>query len=171
VSKDQKIAREWREEYLKRPGVIEMIKARAKKYYLREDVIAKRSTQEYKNKCKDYAIKRRLNNPAHKFIDSLRNRQKQVLKGITSTTNGLGCSKEQLSVYLSTQFDDGMSFNNYGNKIGCWSIDHIIPLSSYEKDESGNWDVNSEYNKKLVHYTNLRPMWHIENIKKSNIIA
>jgi hypothetical protein len=45
-----------------------------------------------------------------------------------------------------------------------------MPLSSYKKDENGNWDINSEYNKKLIHYTNLCPMWHEDNLKKSNIL-
>ena len=143
MSRNKKVAKEWREAYLKRPGVLEMRKAKAKKYYLREDVKAKRVTEEHRKKCREYAAKRRQNNPAYKFIDSLRNRQRQVIKGITSTTNGLSCTKEELNTYLSNQFIDGMNFNNYGNKIECWSIDHIIPLSSYEKDENGNWDINS----------------------------
>lgn len=160
----------WKEEHLKKPGVKERIKERAIKYYNREDVKQRRQTKEYKTYCKDYQYKRRDNSEGCRFIDSLRNRQKQVLKGITSTTNGLGCTKEELRTYLSEQFLYGMSFDNYGNKKGCWSIDHIIPLSSYEKDENGNWDVNSEYNKTLIHYTNLRPMWHVDNVKKSNLL-
>ena len=170
MSRDLKKLKEWKEEYLKKPGIREMIKERAKKYYSREDVKARKSTEGYKNKRKDYQLKRRLSDPANKFIDSLRNRQKQVLKGVTSTTKGLGCTNEELKIHISSLFLEGMNFNNYGNKSGCWSIDHMKPLSSYEKDELGMWNVNSEYNKKLVHYTNLRPMWHIENIKKSNIV-
>lgn len=158
----------WKEEYLKRPGVKEMIKDRAKKYYSRDEIKEKRLVKTYNKPYSDYQQKRRQTNPAYKFIDSLRNRQKQVLKGVTSTTKGLGCTRGELRVHLEQQFLDGMSFDNYGNRVNCWSIDHILPLSSYEKDEYGNWDVNSEYNKKLIHYTNLRPLWHIDNLKKSN---
>ena len=158
----------WKEEYLKRPGVKEKRAEKAKEYYSRDEIKAKRSSKIYNKSYSDYQYKRRQSNPAYKFIDSLRNRQKQVLKGIASTNKGLGCSGEELRVYLEVQFLDGMTFNNYGNKRDCWSIDHILPLTSYERDENDNWDVNSEYNKRLIHYTNLRPMWHIDNIKKSN---
>lgn len=168
MGRDIEKYRAWKEEYLKRPGVKERMKERAKEYYSREDVKQKRKGKTYNKSYSDYQYKRRETNPAHKFIASLRNRQKQVLKGITSTTNGLGCTKEEFRSYIESQFLEGMSFDNYGNKVNCWSIDHILPLSSYEKDELGNWDLNSEYNKRLIHYTNLRPMWHIDNLKKSN---
>ena len=160
--------KEWKREYMSRPEVKEKVKERASKYYSREDVKERRQSERYKAYCKDYQYKRRLESEDCRFIDSLRNRQRQVLKGITSTTSGLGCTKEELRAHLSKQFLSGMSFDNYGNKRGCWSIDHILPLTSYERDESGNWDVNSEYNKRLIHYTNLRPMWHIDNVKKRN---
>lgn len=170
MNRDINRYREWKEEYLKRPGVKERIKERARKYYQKDEIKSKRKKDSQNKSYTDYQYKRRESNPALKFIDSLRNRQKQVIKGITSTTKGLGCNKEELKLYLENQFVDGMNFDNYGNRSGCWSIDHIIPLSSYQKDENGNWDVDSEYNKKLIHYTNLRPMWHEDNLKKSNIL-
>jgi hypothetical protein len=72
---------------------------------------------------------------------------------------GLG-SWEEFKHHIKSQFTDGMNWDNYGNKIETdWSIDHIIPISSA---------TTLEEVKKLNHYTNLRPMWHIDNIKKSN---
>ena len=90
----------WKEEYLKRPGVKEKRAEKAKEYYSRDEIKAKRSSKIYNKSYSDYQYKRRQSNPAYKFIDSLRNRQKQVLKGIASTTKGLGCSGEELRVYL-----------------------------------------------------------------------
>ena len=162
--------KEYQKEYYQRQEVVERRKENAKAYYQRADVIKKRR-EDYKDVRTQSRKKRRENDPSFRFMDSLRNRQKQVLKGITSTTKGLGCAKDELRDYLIAQFLEGMSFDNYGNKKDSWSIDHIIPLSSYEKDENGNWDINSEYNKKLIHYTNLQPMWHIENVKKNNTIS
>jgi hypothetical protein len=53
-----------------------------------------------------------------------------------------------------------MNWDNYGRKKGCWSIDHNTPPSS----------VNTEQEViKLQHYTNLKPLWHSDNIKKRNI--
>jgi hypothetical protein len=50
-----------------------------------------------------------------------------------------------------------MTWDNYGNKSENWSIDHIIPISSAQTEK----DIY-----KLNNYTNLRPMWHSDNIKK-----
>ena len=66
-----------------------------------------------------------------------------------------------LKEYIENQWVDGMNWDTYGNKRGCWSIDHITPISSAQTEEEIY---------KLNHYTNLQPMWHIDNIKKSNKI-
>ena len=54
-----------------------------------------------------------------------------------------------------------MSWDNYGkgNNNNTWHIDHIIPISSA---------TSLEEIKKLNHYTNLKPMWCSDNIRKSN---
>jgi hypothetical protein len=56
-----------------------------------------------------------------------------------------------------------MSWSNYG--IGpnntTWHVDHKTPISSAHTLEEV---------KKLNHYTNLRPMWGSDNIRKSNKI-
>ena len=55
-----------------------------------------------------------------------------------------------------------MNWENYGNKIGKWSIDHILPITLFY--------TQPELLNKLIHYTNLRPMWHLDNLKKGNKI-
>ena len=50
-----------------------------------------------------------------------------------------------------------MTWDNY-SYYG-WHIDHIIPLSSANSDEELM---------KLCHFTNLQPLWYLENLKKSN---
>lgn len=69
------------------------------------------------------------------------------------TLDLLGCSWENFSKHIEKLFTEGMSFENYGQ----WHIDHIIPLSSAETSEQMN---------KLCHYTNLQPLWAIDNLKK-----
>ena len=138
-------------------------------YNLNKDKYAKYYNDNKKNilsKQSLYHKNKRNSDSTYKFIYNLRIRQKQVLKGIASTTKGLGCNYDELKIWMESKFTEGMSWDNYGNKQGCWSNDHIMPLSSYEKDANDDWDVDSDYNKKLIHYTNLQPMWHIENIKK-----
>jgi hypothetical protein len=64
-----------------------------------------------------------------------------------------------LKEHIEKQWEVGMNWNNYGNKSDNWSIDHVIPISSATTEEEIY---------KLNHYTNLRPMWHTDNIKKGN---
>jgi hypothetical protein len=52
-----------------------------------------------------------------------------------------------------------MTWNNYSHD--GWHIDHIVPLSSAKTEE----DVI-----KLCHYSNLQPLWSIDNYKKGNKI-
>ena len=67
----------------------------------------------------------------------------------------MGCTPEFLKEHLQSQFKDGMGWDNYGS----WHIDHIIPLS-VAKDEKEIY--------RLCHYTNLQPLWAIENLSKGN---
>jgi len=76
----------------------------------------------------------------------------------------LGCSVKQFSEHLERQFRDGMNWENYGNIKGKWSIDHIIPISSFNLDDI-------EQAKKAFHYSNCQPMWAIDNIKKGAKIS
>jgi hypothetical protein len=66
-----------------------------------------------------------------------------------------------LKEHIEKQWEDGMSWDNHG--LGpnntTWHIDHIIPLSSATTEEEVY---------KLNHYTNLRPMWGSDNIRKGN---
>jgi hypothetical protein len=74
---------------------------------------------------------------------------------------GLG-SWEDFKKHIESQFTEGMNWNNYGNKVKTdWSIDHIMPISLA---------ITLEDVKILNHYTNLRPMWHLDNIKKRDKI-
>ena len=113
---------------------------------------------------------RKASDPAFRFLENLRARHRAVLCGKASTTAGLGCTAEQLKGHLESQFANGMSWDNYGHGFGKWTMDHIKPLDSHHKTEAGDWDTTSEYNKQLIHYTNLQPMWYLDNIKKSNKI-
>jgi hypothetical protein len=65
----------------------------------------------------------------------------------------LCCSYEEFKTHIESQFLDGMNWNNRNE----WHIDHFIPLAS-AKTESEILKLN--------HYTNLRPMWAADNIRK-----
>lgn len=88
----------------------------------------------------------------YKLQLTLRNRINKALKQKSdSSIELLGCSIEEWVVYLEEQFDDKMTWGNYGKR-GYWEIDHIIPLS-----KGGSF-----------HYTNTQPLSITENQKKGN---
>lgn len=73
----------------------------------------------------------------------------------TKTQQLLGCSYLELMLHLETQFQPGMSVENHG----AWHIDHIKPLAharTLEEFEA------------LFHYTNLQPLWAVDNLKKGS---
>lgn len=74
-----------------------------------------------------------------------------------SAVSDLGCSIAEFKVYLENKFTEGMNWGNYG--VNGWHIDHIIPLSSFDL-------TNRKELLKAVHYTNLQPLWAIDNIRK-----
>lgn len=65
----------------------------------------------------------------------------------------VGCTIDELKAHLESKFTEGMSWENRSQ----WHIDHIIPLSSAKTPE----DLY-----KLLHYTNLQPLWAVDNLKK-----
>lgn len=71
----------------------------------------------------------------------------------------LGCDWNTAKEWVEKQWKEGMNWDNHGLK--GWHIDHIIPVSFFNMK-----DLNEQ--KKCFHYTNLQPLWAIDNIKKSN---
>ena len=89
----------------------------------------------------------------------------QKLKRHGGSKNGsilknLNYSMDDLKNHLESKFKDGMSWNNHGNGYNKWNIDHIKPLVTF--------DLNI-FDEQLLafHYTNLRPLWFDENMKRS----
>jgi hypothetical protein len=94
------------------------------------------------------------------ILQNLRRRLNHALHGALKATNTvslLGCSIEQLKQHLEKQFKPGMTWNNYG-RVG-WVIDHIKPCVSFNF-------INPEEQKKCFHYTNLQPLWYVDNLRK-----
>jgi hypothetical protein len=79
--------------------------------------------------------------------------------------NALPYTPQQLKEHLENQFEDWMTWENYGNGYGKWNIDHIIPQSKLLYD---NFDHPNFL--KCWSLENLRPMCSIENIRKSDKI-
>jgi len=129
-------------------------------YYLNKDKKKIKNNEWRKNES--------ATNPKFRIAKSLRQRiYGSIVKGYKSqkTSDLLGCSLEEFIIHLESQFTEGMSWNNYGNPNGdhsnCWHIDHIKPCSSFDLTEE-------EEQKLCFHYSNMQPLWGIENIKKGS---
>jgi len=158
--------RVWRQ----KPETIEHNKNYYKVYYSNPEVkkrkLELKKTRKSKDKLNKYRTKRRLEDPGYKAIGNLRSglnklfRRKPSMNKNLSTLKLIGCSREELKIHLEKQFRPGMNWENY-NYNG-WHIDHIIPLSTAKSFEE-------IVEKKLMHYTNLQPLWRLDNQKKGGV--
>lgn len=117
----------------------------------------------HKKERNEYERGRRKNDPNHKLIHTLRDRLYKAVKRNTksgSAVRDLGCTISELKLYLEKQFTEGMNWTNHGE----WHIDHRIPLFSFDL-------TNREELLKAVNYTNLQPLWKIDNIRKSSKLS
>lgn len=103
----------------------------------------------------------RIQNNIRLRVDrNLRSRISNALKGSRKsdhTIDLLGCSIEFLKGWLEKQFSCGMTWENYSRN--GWHVDHIWPCSNFDL-------TDPEQQKVCFHYTNLQPLWAIDNIKK-----
>jgi hypothetical protein len=124
------------------------------KYRNNNKKIVNEKKMKYYYENKDNVLLKVANNIRVRLRRALKNSQK-----IGSAIEDLGCSVEELRLYLESMFDLDMTWDNYG--LYGWHIDHIKPLSSFDL-------TNKEEFLKACHYTNLQPLWAEDNLKKSN---
>jgi hypothetical protein len=81
-----------------------------------------------------------------------------ISKGRAKYEAILGCSWDTLREWLESNFVDGMTWENYGT---VWHVDHTLPCSIF--------DFNIEENvRTCFNWSNLSPMFGLENISKSD---
>lgn len=76
-------------------------------------------------------------------------------KKTTKTSIMLGYNSLELKSHLESLFTEGMCWNNYG----LWHIDHIKPISKFNKMELPSVVGSLD---------NLQPLWAFENLSKGN---
>jgi hypothetical protein len=76
----------------------------------------------------------------------------------SKTQKILGCSFDEFKQYMESKFKSGMTWSNHGE----WHIDHIIPVALANTEEAAI---------KLNHYSNLQPLWAVENLEKNSKIS
>ena len=158
----------------------EEIARKTKNYYRenREEILAKQASEDYKARRKirrknyrqratDYQRNRRQNNPEY----NLRCRVSSCIANTMArwsyskdhpTWQALPYTPEQLREHLEAQFDEHMTWENYGDY---WHIDHIYPQSLLPYDS-----LEHENFIKCWSLDNLQPLEAIENMRKSNKI-
>ena len=123
-------------------------------------------TKEYRRTHKaqrnEFRKQKRITDIEYKIKCNLRYRIWSAVKNnikCESTEKLIGCSIKELKNYLKARFVKNMTFDNYGK----WHIDHIKPCDSFDLSK------NKEQ-KKCFHYSNLQPLWALDNLKKGSKI-
>ncbi len=108
---------------------------------------------------REYMREYRRTNPNYAIRHRVSNRIRELVIGgkATSTTEYLGCSINELRAHLEAQFTGGMDWNRF--LAGDIHIDHIRPCCSFDL-------TDPEQQKTCFHWTNLRPLWKVDNLKK-----
>ena len=107
-----------------------------------------------------YEKQRKLTDPEFKLLKTLRSRICSAIKAKRATKNNntmelTGCDIGFLKGYLAGKFTEGMTWENHGE----WHIDHIVPCCSFKL-------LDEEEQNKCFHYTNLQPLWALDNLSK-----
>ena len=132
-------------------------------YVLKNNKFPKEKTTKLESikKYRAHEKERRKTDSCFRIANNLRGRLRLALKSQrTSKKNNtlkyIGCDKKFLRTYLESKFTNGMSWDNYG----LWHIDHIKPISLF------NLSIEEEIYKSM-HYSNLQPLWAIDNLRKN----
>ena len=122
-----------------------------KDYDKRPEVVASRNNQ------RKIRIKTDIQ---YRIASCLRSRLSSAIKDNQKTGSAvrdLGCSINFFKNYLESKFTEGMTWENHG--MYGWHIDHITPMSAFDL-------TDREQLLKACHYTNMQPLWAIDNLQK-----
>lgn len=138
------------------------------------DKIHNDKAKEYrKNYGKSYIKNRRKTDEKYRLLHNMRlfisgafRRNKDTIKTL-KTLEILDCTIEYLKAHVESQFENWMSWGNYGSycdgtEYNCsWCLDHIIPIS-YANTEEEMYTLN--------HWSNFQPLCCKKNRDKSATI-
>lgn len=105
-----------------------------------------------------------------KLARNLRIRVIQAIKRIGAekadpTLKLLGCTLDEFKIHMETLFKPGMTWENHGryrvNGPMKWHVDHKRPIDSFDL-------TDPEQQRICFHYTNLQPLWAVDNLKKGS---
>jgi len=145
----------------------------------REELLAKKREYHWKNReqilekkreyTKNPEVKKRVNTKNKEKYDNdinyklrtlIRSRIRLAIKDKQKTGSAienLGCTIDELILYLENKFEDGMTWENH--TLSGWHIDHIKPLCQFDLEDPKQFA-------EACHYTNLQPLWCNDNYSK-----
>lgn len=103
--------------------------------------------------------KRNAENPSLRLKKRVQSRiwcamKRQSVNAIGSFKH-TGCSPDFLRVHIESLWQDGMTWDNYGQ----WHVDHIRPCASFDLSEPGKMS-------ECFNWKNLQPLWAVDNLSK-----
>lgn len=102
----------------------------------------------------------RRSNPWYRELNRLRTRAWTIFRGLADgknpSTELFGCDCRTFRAHIAGQFQAGMEWSNYGQ----WQMDHIRPCVRFNI-------TDPEQARACFHYTNLQPLWALDNLTKS----
>lgn len=104
---------------------------------------------------------RRRTDPQFRLRQALSNRIWCAVKRMgtgkcAKTAQLVGCSIENLIIYLESRFEPGMTLDNYGR---VWHVDHIMPCAVFDLTEPS-------HQRTCFHFSNLQPLFAEDNLRK-----
>jgi hypothetical protein len=138
---------------IKKYYIDKKIKEDINKYYdckIKNNIVV----HKYREEIKEDIIKRIFHNVSMRIHKKLK--EQNIDRNYTYSYL-LGCDLLEFEFYLTSKLKDNMTFDNYGE----WQIDHIKPITKFNL-------TNEQELFQCCNYTNLQPLWQLENKIKSN---
>jgi len=129
-------------------------------YYNNDKAYRERNKEKLRVSKYEYKKERLKTDIEFRIKESLRGRLNSALHyqdgdKAYKTMDLIGCKISTFKLHFERLFDDKMTWENYGR----WHIDHIKPCILFDLKIP-------EEQKKCFNYTNLQPLWALDNIKK-----
>ncbi len=146
-------------------------KEKMRSYYLSHAEEIKQRTRErgmsekFKELRRQSASQRKERDANFRIMCKLRSSIGTTIKRYTGrqkahkTTELIGCSIEFFRGWIESKFQQGMTWDNHGKLT--WHIDHKIPCAEFDLRDPAQ-------QKQCFHYTNLQPLWALDNLRKSD---
>jgi hypothetical protein len=154
VLRNPELYREFKKKWFSNPENLVKAKNSQKKF---------RNSEHGRKAYNDYRRNKIKNDPIFRMAVNLRLRlrsfiKKQGGKKYAKMLEIVGMDWISFKKYIEDKFKPGMTWDNYGTH---WHLDHIKAITKFDL-------LTEQGQKQSCHYTNLQPLWALENLKKSN---